>query len=180
MKKLLNLSVLIILLGIAGNGFLNAQSSEMPAPPETSDVHGDIHGDVHGDMHKRNHNAFGIPGLTEEQRAKMKDLRIAHFKDAQALHNQLGELKARQRSLTTMDNPNKQDIEANIDDITKVMNQLMKLQVNHKLQVRALLTPEQRIAYDMKHMDHGHGKMSFDEDTEKDHPVNHPMEHEKK
>ena len=94
------------------------------------------------DMHS------GIPNLTDEQKAKIKDLRLANFKEMQPLRNQLGELKAKQRTLTTMDKPDIKAIDANIDEISKVTNQLMKIRAAHHQQVRVLLTDEQKIWFD--------------------------------
>jgi Spy/CpxP family protein refolding chaperone len=91
-----------------------------------------------------------IPNITDDQKAKIKELRLAHFKEVQPLKNQIGELKAKQKTLSTAEKPDMKLINANIDDITKVQNQLMKSGAQLNQQIRALLTDEQRIAFDMK------------------------------
>jgi len=91
-----------------------------------------------------------IPNITDEQKAKIKELRLAHLKEVQPLKNQMGELKAKQKTLSTAEKPDMKLINANIDDITKVQNQIMKSGAQLNQQIRALLTDEQRIAFDMK------------------------------
>jgi Spy/CpxP family protein refolding chaperone len=109
------------------------------------------------EFHKETHN--GIPNMTEEQKAKMKDLHIAFYKEAKPLRNQLGELKAKQKTLSTADNPDMKAINANIDEITKVMNQLMKSRAAFRQKVRALLTDEQRMWFDTHPMRKNHSGM---------------------
>jgi Spy/CpxP family protein refolding chaperone len=109
------------------------------------------------EMHKGPHN--GIPNLTEEQKTKIKDLHVANYKETKPLRNQLGELKAKQRTLTTADKPDLKAIDANIDEITKVMNQLMKSRAAFHQQVRALLTDEQKMWFDTHPMNRQHGNM---------------------
>ena len=102
----------------------------------------------------------GIPNLTEEQKSKIKEINLVHFKEMQTYRNQLGELKAKERTLTTADKPDMKAINANIDEITKVQNQLMKGQAAHHQQIRALLTDEQRLWFDSHQMQkRQHAKM---------------------
>jgi Spy/CpxP family protein refolding chaperone len=117
-----------------------------------------------------NKEMHGIPNLTEEQKTKIKDIHLALSKEIQPLRNRLGELKAKQRTLTTSDKPDMGAINTNIDEITKTTNQLMKSRAAHHQQVRALLTDEQKVWFDShpfqkgghKHMkgDHMKGDMS--------------------
>ena len=101
----------------------------------------------------------GIPNLTEEQKTKIKDIHLALSKEVQPLRNQLGELKARQKTLSTLDNPDMKAINANIDEITKVMNQLMKSRAAFRQKVRALLTDEQKVWFDSHPMHKNHRGM---------------------
>jgi Spy/CpxP family protein refolding chaperone len=95
----------------------------------------------------------GIPGLTEEQAKKIDGLRIAFQKEMLPLKNQMGELKAKQRTLTTAEKADLKAINANIDEITKLQNQMMKMGAEHKQQVRAILNDEQRLRFDSKPME---------------------------
>ena len=143
MKTLNYLSVVIFTCFLAGQVSVNAQQPGAEIKME------------HGQrMEKGNfgndHSRMGLPNLTDDQKTKMKDLRLAHMKEVQPLQNQLGELRAKQRTLTTAEKPDMKLINANIDEITKVQSQLMKSQAQMKQQIRALLTDEQRIAFDNK------------------------------
>jgi len=93
--------------------------------------------------------------FTEEQKAKMKEIRIASYKEIKPLKNQLGELEAKQQTLVTADKPDINAINANIDEITKIQNKIMKIKALHHQQVRALLTDEQKIWFDSHKMSKG-------------------------
>jgi Spy/CpxP family protein refolding chaperone len=127
------------------------------------------HGNHYGKGHMEKEGDSMIPKMTDDQKAKIKDLRIAHFKEIQPLRNQLGELKAKQKTLTTAEKPDMKLINANIDEITKVMNQLMKSRSQLKQQIRALLTDEQRVFFDMRGMrGMGHQREFREEHKQKD------------
>jgi Spy/CpxP family protein refolding chaperone len=98
------------------------------------------------------------PNFTEEQKTKMKEIRMASYKEIKPLKNQLGELKAKQRTLATADKPDINAINANIDEITKVENKIMKIKASGHQQVRVLLTDEQKMWFDSRE-DHDGGKM---------------------
>ena len=95
----------------------------------------------------KNHH-MGIPNLTDEQQTKIENLRVAHLKEIQPLKNQMAELKAKQRTLTTADKPDMKAIDANIDEITKLQNTIMKKAAAHRQDVRAVLTDEQKLWFD--------------------------------
>ena len=95
-------------------------------------------------------NEMGIPGLTTEQSAKLKEMKMAHYKEVQPVKNQLQELRAKQHTLTTAEKADMKAINANIDEITKLENTLMKARAAHIQQVRALLTDEQRMMFDSR------------------------------
>jgi Spy/CpxP family protein refolding chaperone len=95
----------------------------------------------------KNTNA-GIPQLTEDQRKQIKDLRLSFMKEIQPLRNQLGELRAKQKSLTTAAKPDMKAIDANIDEVSKVQNQMMKKTAEVHQQVRAVLNDEQKLWFD--------------------------------
>ena len=90
----------------------------------------------------------GIPGLNEDQKTKIKDIHVAHMKEVQALRNQMGELKAKQKTLSTAEKPDQKAIDANIDEISKVQNQMMKKMSATHQKVRALLNDEQKLWFD--------------------------------
>jgi Spy/CpxP family protein refolding chaperone len=90
--------------------------------------------------------------LTDDQKAKIKEIHMASYKEMKELQNQMGELKAKQRTLTTADKTDMNAINANIDEISKVMNKMMKIRAANHQQVRNLLTDEQKMLFDSKAM----------------------------
>ncbi|MFT3740577.1 MAG: Spy/CpxP family protein refolding chaperone [Breznakibacter sp.] len=91
-----------------------------------------------------------IPNLTDEQKSKIEALRVPYQKQIQVFQNKMGELKAHQRTLETADKADLKSINANIDEITKVQNQLLKTQAEHHQQIRGLLTDEQKLWFDQR------------------------------
>lgn len=89
-----------------------------------------------------------IPGLSEEQQEQIKALRVKHMEATKPLRNELGEKKARLRTLTTADKVNMTEVNKVIDDIGKLQTQLMKLKEQHRQDIRKLLNDEQRVMFD--------------------------------
>ncbi len=123
---------------------------------------------------------FQILNLTEEQKLKVKALRLEHFKEIQPLRNHLDELKAKEHTLITLEKPDISTINSNIDEITKTQNQMMKLRARHHQQVSELLTDEQRVYFDMKfeHMRNHFQGQNFQYNNEAMH--GHGTEHDNK
>lgn len=89
-----------------------------------------------------------IPGITDEQKNKILQLRLSHQKEMLALRNKLNELQAHEQTLATMDNPDMNAINTNIDEMTRVQNKIMKARAAHRNQVRNLLNDEQKVWFD--------------------------------
>jgi Spy/CpxP family protein refolding chaperone len=89
-----------------------------------------------------------IPDLTEKQQEQIKTLRLEHMQAMKSLRNELGEKKARLRTLTTSDKVNMTEVNKVIDDIGRLQTQMMKLRVQHQQSIRELLTDEQRVFFD--------------------------------
>lgn len=100
-----------------------------------------------------------IPDLTEEQQAKLKSLRTETQKQVLPLRNQIGEKKARLKSLTTAEEPDMKSIDKLIEEIGDLKTQIAKLRAATHQKVRAELTEDQRLFLDT-HMgkQKGHGK----------------------
>jgi len=93
---------------------------------------------------------FEFLKLTDEQKAKIKDLKLAHTKETMKLKSKMGELHAHLQTLSTADVADMKSINATIDEITQTQNLMMKSREGFKQQVRSLLTEEQRIEFDQK------------------------------
>ena len=76
------------------------------------------------------------------------------MKAMQPLRNQLGEKKARLRTLTTADKVNMTEVNKVIDDIGAMQTQLMKLKEQRRQEIRKLLNDEQRVMFDAHHGSH--------------------------
>ncbi len=98
-----------------------------------------------------------IPNLTDEQETQIEKLRTAHQKEVLPLRNQLGEMEAKLRTLTTGDKVDMALVNKQLEDISAVKLQLAKKREAHKQDVRKLLTDDQRVQFDM-HSGMGKGR----------------------
>ncbi len=87
-------------------------------------------------------------GLTDEQTAKIKEIKLSAKKEILPLKNELGEKKARLKTLSTADKVNMNEINGVIDDITSLKGRMMKIKMKKHQDIRALLTDEQRVMFD--------------------------------
>jgi Spy/CpxP family protein refolding chaperone len=93
---------------------------------------------------------YNLPGLTQEQTKKMDDLRIAHMKEVTPLKRQIDEKKARINTLTVAEKPDMAAINQAIDELGAIKMQLLKKKAQFHQDIRALLTPEQKVLFDAK------------------------------
>lgn len=91
-----------------------------------------------------------IPNLTDVQKSKIKELNLQMKKEMLPLNNTLEEKKARLNTLETAEKPDLTVINSTIDEINVIQSKLMKLRAAHRQDVRKLLTPEQRIEFDLQ------------------------------
>ena len=90
--------------------------------------------------------------LSADQKKKMAELRTQLKKDILPLKNQLGEKKAKMRTLETADKADIAAINALIDEIQSLQGKIMKLHATQRQEIRKMLTPEQRVDFDLKGM----------------------------
>lgn len=83
--------------------------------------------------------------LSEEQQDQMKTLRLEHQKAMIPLRNKMIELKAQNRTLMSESEVDLKLVNKNIDDQTALSNKIQKLQTEHKLAVKEILTDEQEM-----------------------------------
>lgn len=98
------------------------------------------------------HKAGGcncIPNLTDEQLKKMEPLKLEFQKKKLDFHNQILAKKAQLVVVSTGDKINKDEAYKLIDEIVALKATMDKAQFDHKMAVRAILTPEQQLAFDM-------------------------------
>jgi len=91
----------------------------------------------------------GISNLSAEQEQQIEKLRTAHQKEMLPLRNQLGEMEAKLRTLTTGDKVDMALVNKQLEDISGVKLAMAKKREAHKQDVRKLLTEDQRVQFDM-------------------------------
>jgi len=96
--------------------------------------------------------------LTDAQRDAFKQSRMDLQKQLQPLHNELGEVKAHQKTLMTAEKPDVSAINKNLEKIGEIRVEMAKIQTKHHLDMRAQLTDEQKLKFDMMKGKMGHDK----------------------
>jgi Spy/CpxP family protein refolding chaperone len=86
--------------------------------------------------------------FTEEQKETMKEMRLEMAKQIKPVKNELRELMARQKTLTTADKVDMKAINKNIDKMSDAKTEMAKIMAAQHQQVRSLLTEEQLIKFD--------------------------------
>ncbi len=98
-----------------------------------------------------------IPDLTEEQKEKIETLKINHMEKMMPMKNEMGEKQARLKTLTTAEKVNMSEVNKLIESIGSLCTKIMKLQAQHRQDVRELLTDKQRVIFDAHGPVHGCG-----------------------
>jgi len=88
-------------------------------------------------------NRVDLLDLSEEQQAAMTTLQTEHYKTITPLKNKMAELKARERTLLSEENVDMKQVNNTIDEQTSLMNKIRKLQVEHQVSMKSILTDEQ-------------------------------------
>ena len=88
--------------------------------------------------------------LNPEQLEKMSQIRFSFNKEAMVLKNQMAEKRARLRILETADQADMKSIYTLIDEINSFRVQIEKKEADMNQAIRKILTPEQRLSFDLK------------------------------
>jgi Spy/CpxP family protein refolding chaperone len=142
--------IMVVLMGF---------SSIMIAQPVKNDSEKSFHG-----QEWRSHGKNGQNGpmsrlnLTDAQKDTFKQSMMALQKEVKPLRNELGEAMAHQKTLVSADKPDMSAIDKNIEKIGNLKVEMAKIQVKHRLDLRAQLTDEQRLKFDMFKGRMNHGK----------------------
>ena len=88
---------------------------------------------------------LNIPDLTEEQKTELEALRLDRIKESTAYRNQMGELRAKQRTIMSTVPFDQKAMDKLTDDKTALMNKQMKARNAHKAAVSEILTEEQQV-----------------------------------
>ena len=88
--------------------------------------------------------------LTDEQTEQLKEVWLQHTKNTLEIKNKLGVLVAEYKGLITGDDQDLKEIDKNIDERQSLRSDLMKMNSRNRLEVRDLLTDEQKIMFDSR------------------------------
>ncbi|MFO8086860.1 MAG: Spy/CpxP family protein refolding chaperone [Bacteroidales bacterium] len=102
-----------------------------------------------------------IPDLTEDQQDKIQALRTKHLKAQTENRNVYREKMAQIRTLTSGNNTDMAKAEALADEASAIKSKMLKSSLNHRNDIRSLLTEDQRVYFDARSSRIGmHNKMS--------------------
>lgn len=105
----------------------------------------------------------GIPDITPEQETSIRELHLKLMGAIVPMQAHARELQAHLESLSVAEVPDMKAINTTIDQISQTRADIAKLRMKFRMDVRALLTPEQRVVFDSKacrmgqHMGPGEG-----------------------
>lgn len=85
--------------------------------------------------------------LSDDQKSKMKEMRIAHIDSNKELKNKVEELRLKQKHLMTADKTDENAIMQNADRLSEIQNTLAKKKVEHQMKVREILTEDQLVLF---------------------------------
>lgn len=134
MKKV-KIVMIIALMAAVGTVFAQQQTRQQGERRQQSELRG--------------HGQAGLD-LSEEQKTKASELKLGMQKMSLPLKNQLGENKAKLRTLTTADQADMKAINKLIDENADINAELQKLRAANHQDFRKILTEEQRIKFDSR------------------------------
>lgn len=100
-----------------------------------------------------------VPDLTDEQESQITQLRTEFSAATKNLRADMQIKKAELDKLKIQDTPNRTNINAKIDEITALRTEMQKKRTKMHLDIRELLTDEQKAAFDRHKMHQGHQSM---------------------
>ncbi|MCU4157626.1 hypothetical protein J1N10_16740 [Carboxylicivirga sp. A043] len=99
--------------------------------------------------------------LSDELQQELQTARLELMTQQQPLNNQLNELRAQYRTLTSGKSVDMKKVDKNLEQQANIKLQIAKNQSKHKLAVRSKLTDEQKVWFDQKQMGRMHrGRMN--------------------
>ena len=94
------------------------------------------------------HGKHWMQKLTDQQRTQINKLRLDYKKKKYAHKAKLKVAKVDLAMLVTKNSPSTAAINKKIDQIVSIKRQYLRVKYNHKVQVRKVLKPEQRVLFD--------------------------------
>ena len=108
------------------------------------------HGQGRG-HHCKHHGGAGSwkASLSDKQSKQLDRFHLDYKKKKYPIKSKLKAAKVDLALLMTSDSPKQQDIEKKIDQILKLKGEKLRIKAAHKIEVRKMLTEEQRVQFDM-------------------------------
>lgn len=88
--------------------------------------------------------------LTDKQRSELRQIKLSYKRQKYLLKAQLRQARVQLALHATSNKPSQRAIDKKIGEITRIKGKMIKLKVNKLVRVRRILTPEQRLSFDMK------------------------------
>jgi len=92
--------------------------------------------------------------LTEEQKAKADKMHLELKKMMSLLESKVSLKEAELNSLVTQDKPDTNAIHSKVNEITELKKEMMIKKYDHIAEMRSILTPEQRVSFDLGLLGH--------------------------
>jgi len=156
LKTKLSLLGLMLLLSVA----ISAQPANTGDCPLKGDQKGKHGNNMQQGNKQHPEKMAAYLELTDEQKTKIEALRLDQQKKMLPLKNELGEKEARMKTLSTAEVADMKAINSLIDEMAVIKTKMAKDRAAHHQEIRKILTPEQRIKFDlhrgeMRHQKHG-------------------------
>jgi Spy/CpxP family protein refolding chaperone len=111
----------------------------------------------HGVMADSAIHSHAIPNLTIEQEKMISTLRTTHQKEMTNYRNDLAIKQAELQKYLSADKPDMNLINKTIDETGRLTTEMQKKRIANQLDIRNLLTDEQKAAFDNKQVNRGYG-----------------------
>ena len=135
------------MLFLAFNAPAIAQMGHMKESGHSSDAHQEKTGHGHG--HGMHNASCWMSTLTNEQKSKAAKMRLEFKKVKSLLKAQITVKKVELATLVAQDNPDQSAINKKIDEVLELKREKMQKKYAFKVAMRSMLTPEQRVSFDM-------------------------------
>ncbi len=91
-----------------------------------------------------------LPGLSDEQRDKIRQASLEHMKAMTPFHNQIREKKARLQTILTTSPFDAKTADQVAEELGKIETGMLKEMIRHDQTLRNLLTPQQQVVFDSR------------------------------
>jgi len=99
---------------------------------------------------KQDNKLFKVLNLTDEQKTQISDLKLVHQKEMLPLRTELQGKMVELQLFKTEDKPDLKKIDNLIEEVEKIRAKMQKSRVRHQLEIRNILTPEQKRIFDSR------------------------------